>query len=285
VSSSAAQAGAFGREIKGPSALGGDPRRFFSLTWTLAALELKLKFFGSVLGYLWQLVRPLMMFGVLYVVFTEFVKFSAGVEFYGVVLLTGLVLYTFYQESTQAAVESVIQHEGLVRKIHFPRMVIPLSVVLTAAFNLALNSIVVMVFIAAAGVPVRLSWLEIVPILGFLAVFTIGVSMLLSSLYVRFRDVKPIWDVVLQITFYATPIFYPIEIVPSETLRQVLMMNPLAVVVQEARHALIDPTAPSASQALGGKPLLLVPVGIALAIAALGLWVFNREAPRIAEEL
>jgi ABC-2 type transport system permease protein len=285
VSAGAVELESLGRPIRGPSALGGDWRRFLHLTWTLAVLELKLKFFGSVLGYLWQLIRPLMMFGVLYVVFTEFVKFDAGVEFYAVVLLTGVVLFTFFSEATQSAVESVIHREGLVRKIQFPRMVIPLSVVLTAAFNLALNAVVVVIFMLASGVQVRATWIQIVPILALLAVYTTGLSMLLSSLYVRFRDIKPIWDVALQVTFYGSPIFYPIETVPSETLRQLLMMNPLAVVVQETRQSLIDPSAPSAAQAIGGWYWLAIPIGIVVAVAVIGFWVFNREAPRIAEEL
>jgi len=280
-----AQLERLGRPIKGPSALGGDPRRFFNLVWTLATLELKLKFFGSVLGYLWQLMRPLMMFGVLYFVFTEVAKFGTQVPFYGVMLLNGLVMFTFYSEATSAAVDSVVQREGLVRKIQFPRMVIPLSVVLTAAFNLALNFVVVVIFMLANGVSVRLSWLEVIPIVLVLAVFTTGVCMLLSSLYVRFRDVKPIWEVILQVTFYGSPIFYAIEVIPSDRLQKILMCNPLAAIVQQARHALIDPNAPSAAQAIGGAPRLLIPAGIMVIVSAVGFLVFNREAPRIAEEL
>src|SRR5215216_4969160 len=140
-----------GPPIAGPSALGGSPRRFVYLAVTLAVTEFKLRFFGSALGYLWQLVRPVMLFGVLYVVFTEFVKIGGPVPFYPVVLLANIVLFTFVQEGT-GAVGSVVAHEALVRKIQFPRMAIPVSVVLTAGFNLTLNMGVVLTFGIASGV-------------------------------------------------------------------------------------------------------------------------------------
>ena len=124
-----------GERILGPSALAGGPRRFATLAWTMAVLEFKLKFFGSVLGYLWQLMKPLMLFGVLYVVFTQFVRIGAGVAHYPVVLLTGIVTYTFFGEATGGCVTCVVDRENLVRRIHFPRIVIPLSVILTAYFN------------------------------------------------------------------------------------------------------------------------------------------------------
>ena len=127
------------RPIRGPSALGGSPQRFWTLTWTLAVLEFRLKFFGSVLGYFWQLMRPLLMFGVLYVVFTELVRLGGGVNNYPVVLLMGIIIFTFFAEATGTSVTSVPDHETLVRKVHFPRLVIPLSVVLTTYLNFILE--------------------------------------------------------------------------------------------------------------------------------------------------
>jgi len=275
------------RPIRGPSALGGDWRRFVSLTWTLAVTEFRLKFFGSVLGYFWQLMKPLMLFGVLYVVFTEFVRIGGGVPFYPVVLLTGIVIYTFYSEVTAMAVQSVLTRENLVRKIQFPRMVIPLSVVLTGFFNFVLNFLAVLVFMLASGVRPRWSWLELVALVLLLGLLCTGIAMGLSALYVRYRDVAPIWDVVLPITFYGSPVLYPIEAVGerSQTLQHLLMCNPLAAILQQARHALIDPTAPSAAQAIGGAPRLLIPLAILVGVCVLGYLVFERSAPHIAEEL
>jgi ABC-2 type transport system permease protein len=271
--------------VTGPSALGGSPRRFLYLSATLAVTEFKLRFFGSVLGYLWQLVRPLMLFGVLYFVFTEFVKIGEAVPHYPVVLLANIVLYTFFAEGT-GAVSSMVEHEGLVRKIQFPRMAVPVSVVLTAGFNLVLNTIVVLGFALASGVEPRWSWVQAPLLIGLLAIFAMGLAMLLSALYVRFRDVKPIWEVLLQVAFYATPVIYAVETIGvSERVREAIMLSPLAMILQQFRYAVIDPSAPSAGAAAGGAEMLLIPGALLFGVAALGYWYFNREAPSMAEDL
>jgi ABC-2 type transport system permease protein len=271
--------------VRGPAAISGDMHRFFSLTWTLAVLEFKLRFFGSALGYFWQLVRPLLLFGVLYVVFTHFVKFNAGVQYFPAVLLTGIVLFTFFADATNGAVTSVLDRESLVRKIEFPRLVVPLAVVLTSAFNLGLNLLAVMVFVLAVGVTPQLTWLLVPVLLLALVLLATGAAMLLSALYPRFRDIRPIWEVVLQVAFYASPILYAIEVVPDERIRQLMMFSPLGAILEQMRHWLIDPDAPSAAAVIGGTARLLIPVGILIATVAIGFWVFSREAPRIAEEL
>jgi ABC-2 type transport system permease protein len=274
-----------GVRITGPSALGGSPRRFVYLAATLAVTEFKLRFFGSVLGYFWQLVRPLMLFGVLYFVFTKFVKIGEAVPHYPVLLLANIVLYTFFGDGT-GAVSSMVDREGLVRKIQFPRMAVPVSVVLTASFNLFLNLLVVLGFALASGVEPRWSWLEAPLLIALLAVFVVGLAMLLSALYVRFRDVKPIWEVVLQVAFYATPVIYAIETIDvSQRVREAIMLSPLAAILQQFRHAVIDPSAPSAAAAAGGSARLLIPAVLIFGVAALGFWYFDREAPRMAEDL
>lgn len=273
-------------EVRGPSALGQDRSRFVSLLTTLTLTEFRLKFYGSVLGYLWQLLRPLMLFGILYLVFTEFVKFGEGVEHYPVVLLLGVVLYTFFAESVSQSVESVVGREPLVRKVDFPRLVIPMSVVGTALLNFGLNLIVVFVFAIASGVEIQWRWLELPLLIGATAVLASGIAALASALYVRYRDVKPISEVLLQMLFYATPIFYPIELITERTLQKiVLLINPFAVIVQQARHAVVDPSAPSAHTIAGSWLLLGIPFAIGVGLVVLGFWYFNREAPRIAEDL
>ena len=276
---------ALGKPIPGPSALGGDLRRYVYLSYTLAVTDFKLRFFGSVLGYFWQLMRPLLLFGVLFVVFTEFVRIGNTVPHYEVVLLMGLVLFTFFADATSGSVTSVVDRENLVRKIQFPRLAIPTAVLLTAMFNVVLNLVVVFVFVVATGVEPRLSWLELPLLLLALAVFIAGLAMLLSALFVRFRDVKPIWDVVLQGLFYATPVIYAIEVIPSVKAQHIVMLNPVSAIIQQIRHAVIDPGAPTAAQAIGGTERLLIPALVVVGVFALGFWVFNREAPRVAEEL
>jgi ABC-2 type transport system permease protein len=275
------------REVRGPSALGGGARRFFDLLWLISVTEFKRVYFGTVLGYLWSLIRPLMLFGVLLFVFTKVFKIgSAEVEHYPVMLLTGIVLFTFFQESTTNSVTSVVAQEGVVRKTQFPRLVIPLSTVLTGAFNFCLNLVIVVVFLLAFGVDPTWTWLLFPFALVALFVFTAALSMGLSVLYVRFRDIAIIWVVLAQVLFYATPILYPVTAFHDKTYEQLLMVNPLAVIFEQVRvWVLAEPGAPTAAAAAGGVLHLLPALAIYVATCAFGIWIFNREAPRIAEDL
>src|SRR3954453_16071266 len=196
-----------GNRIKGPSALGSDRRRFWHLTWTLAVTDWKLRFFGSALGYLWSVFRPLLLFGVLYAVFTTLLNAGDLVPFYPEALLLGIVMFTYFNEATKGCLTSLVAREPLVRKIEFPRLAVPASGVLTATFNLGLNLLPVFAFLLIDGGTPRWTWLELPLLMAALGIFAMGIGMLLSSLYVRYRDVDPIWDVVLQIMFYAAPVF------------------------------------------------------------------------------
>jgi ABC-2 type transport system permease protein len=278
---------ALGPPIKGPTALGSDPRRLWNLARTMAVSEFKLRYFGSSLGYLWSLMRPLLLFGILYAVFTQIVRIGSGVELYPVALLLGVVLFSFLSEASGAALTSLVDREALIRKVEFPRLAVPLSTVLTALMNVGLNLIAVVVFLLAAGGSVRWSWLEMPLLLAALALLAGGAGMLLSVLYVRFRDVKPIWDVALQALFYASPIFYPIDTVAKhhQTLAHLLMLNPFAAILQQARHALIAPSHPSAAAAIGGGAAILAPIVIGVVVLCAGFAAFHRAAPRIAEQL
>ena len=272
------------RIVQGPSALGADPKRFIALTRTLTLTDFKLKFYGSALGYLWQLIRPLMLFGILLVVFTRFLRFGK-IPHYEVVLLLGIVLYSFLNEAVSGSVDSVVAREPLVRKVQFPRLVIPATVVATAFLNLLLNLVAVFIFALIRGVTPMWSWLELPLILLSATVLAAGIGMIVSCMYVRYRDVRPITEVVLQALFYATPIFYPIERVEPSLRHVMMMLNPFAPIIQWARHAIVDPSAPTPAQAAGGTLNLMVPIAIIIGLFALGFWLFNREAPRIAEEL
>lgn len=273
------------REVTGPAALGGGARRFFELLWLMAVTEFKRTYFGTVLGYFWSLIRPLILFAVLLFVFTKIFRLGSGVDNYPVLLLFNIVLFGFFGESTTAAVNSVLVQEGVVRKTQFPRLVIPLSVVLTGLMNLGLNMIAVFVFLLAYGVDPMWTWLLMPAVLIPLTMFTTGISMLLSALYVRFRDLLIIWTVAVGVLFYATPILYPIEVSTTEGFRAALMANPLAVIFEQARVWIISPSAPDAIEAAGGIERLIPAAVIFTGVCALGWRVFNREAPRVAEAL
>jgi ABC-2 type transport system permease protein len=287
----------------GPNAFGDDLRRFVNLTITLANTDFKLTYFGSALGYVWTLMRPLLFFGVLLVVFSKIFHVGQYIPHYSVTLLGAIIFWTFFLQVTTASVQCLLTREGLLRKMRFPRMVIPLAVALTALYQLALNMIPVFLFAILSGVYPRLSWLELPLLIALLAILAVGVGMVLSVLYVRMRDIQPIWDVIGQILFYATPIIYPAlayggNVPPSPehpsgygtigTLGHLLMCNPLAVIMTQMRKALVggpNEYYPSAAYAIGGAIRLLIPLGLIALTFGFGIWLFNREAPRIAENL
>ena len=286
---------ALGRPISGPEALTHDWGRFWHLTFNIARTEWKLRFFGSVLGYFWQLMRPLLLFSVLYAFFTKIGHVGQGPgsqpgqpnHLYGIQMLGSIVLFMFFAEATGGAVSSVVDKEVLVRKIQFPRMVIPLSIVLGALFNLGLNMIVVVIFALASGVHPMLSWLELPVLIALLAVFATGLAMLLSSLYVYFRDVAPIWEVVSQILFYASPVIVPflsVQHMLSHALVKAYLLNPLASLFEQFRHSFVNHAAPSAVSVLGAGGVLAL-LAIVFGVFALGFVVFNRAAPYVAENL
>ena len=278
-------AAAAAQRVRGPSAIGGDPRRFWNLARTLAATDWKVRFYGSALGYVWSLLRPLLLFGIGYFVFSEVVAVGAGVAHYGVILLLAMILYFFFAEVTGSGATSMVDRESLLRKVGFPRAVVPLAVALVAAMNLALNLVVLAIFVAASGVQPRWSWLALPIPVALMLVFATGVAMLLSALYVRYRDIRPIWEVVLQALFYATPILYPIDAVirHSQELATIALCNPVAALIQESRHLLVGGT--SLTEGLGSTALVAIPVTLLVAVTWLGLRVFDRMAPRAAEEL
>jgi ABC-2 type transport system permease protein len=276
------------RDIRGPSALSGGWRRLWELSYLLASTDFKRAYFGTALGYLWSVARPLLLFAVLLEVFTHVFRLGAQVEHYPVFLLMNMVLFGFFQESSSAAVPSIVGQEGIVRKTQFPRLAIPLAVVLTALFNLVLNLVVVFVFILAFGVSPTWTWLLLPVIIAMMFVITLAVSMIVSSLYPRFRDIGIIWTVFVTALFYATPVLYPIERVEatSHRLAQVIALNPFSPILELARKWIISPDAPAPGSAAAGGPVrLAISLGITLVICVTAVWVFRREAPRIAEAL
>jgi ABC-2 type transport system permease protein len=272
------------REVRGPSALGGGWRRAADLLYLIAVNEFRRSYFGTALGYLWSLARPLMLFGVLLVVFTQAFDLGERVTQYPVLLLLNLVLFGFFQESTSLAVGSILSQESVVRKTQFPRLVIPLAVVLTCLFNLGLNLLVVLGFALALGVSPAWTWLLLPLVLVTLVTITTAVAATLAALNPRFRDTGIIWSVAVTALFYATPVLYPLEILP-ERLSHLLALSPLAPLFELARKWVIDPDAPGPAAAAGGAVWLIVPALLFVAVCVLAAWVFRREAPRIAEEL
>jgi ABC-2 type transport system permease protein len=268
------------RRIRGPSAFGGEWRRFWNLVWLTAAADYKTRYLHSWLGYGWSLLRPLLLFGVLYVVFSQVIGFADQVDNYAALLLFNIMLFQFFSDATGSAVRCVAQ-----RKMQFPRIVIPLSVVLNALLTTLMNLVAALLLITAIGVEPRLTWLLLPVVLLALLILITGTSLALSALFPRFRDVGEIWSVFSRALFYGSPILYPIEFVPGGFRSVVAAVNPLVPIFEQARIWVLDPAAPSMVEAAGGPVGLAIAAGIIAATCAFGLWIFEREAPRIAEAL
>jgi ABC-2 type transport system permease protein len=278
-----------GRQITGPTALGDDPARLWRLAYTLAATDFKLKFFGSFLGYVWQLMNPLLLFGVLFLVFSVGLKLDGGVHYFPEGLLLGIVLYSFFNEATSTAVRSLMQRENLVRKVDFPRLAVPLASVMASVFNLGLNLIPVLVFLVASGGTPQVSWLGSVLVVAVLVLFAFGMSMVLSVSFVRFRDIEPIWSVVLQVMFYSSFVFFTVDSVGNHKHGQlwvdIMMSNPFAAVLAAGRHLFIDASWEAPWQAMSSPWLVAIPGGLIVASVVFGFLLFRAQAPLIAEDL
>jgi ABC-2 type transport system permease protein len=265
------------RDVPGPSALGGGTRRALELLYLIAATDFKKHYFGTALGYLWSIARPLLLFAVLLTVFTQAFDLGDRVQQYPVLLLLNIVLFGFFQEATTQAVSSIVNQEAVVRKTQFPRLVIPLSVVLTSVFNLGVNLVVVFAFLLAYGVDPMWTWLLLPFLLLALAGLTTTVATILSVLFPRFRDTAIIWAVAVTALFYATPVLYPLDVL-SGTLRDLVSLNPLTPLFELARKWIVDPSAPA-------PDLWFIPIVVFAVLCVVAVWIFRREAPRIAEEL
>jgi ABC-2 type transport system permease protein len=266
-----------------PPAVPIEPRTYAQAVFTLAAAEFKLRYLYAKLSYLWAVGRPLAMFAVIYLFTTRVAKFEQG-DHYAVYLLAAIVLWTFVEQATHSSVQALVHHEPLLRKVPINHSIVPLSVVLTALFDLAMNLVAVAVLLAASRVVPRAEWLEVPLLVLVLATLAASLSLALSALYVRFRDLHELWQVITYALFFGTPIFYAIDTLP-EGARRWFLLNPIAAVMTQLRHVLVDPGAPSAAAAMGGARYLLGPLAVMVAAFVLGVWVFRRESPRVAENL
>jgi len=251
----------------------------------IARIEFKLKYADSALGYVWSIAKPMALFSVLYIVFGRFFKLGVGFNNYPVYLLIGIVLWTFFVDATTLCVTSFVSRGALLRKLSFPRIVIPISTAMTAAITLGVNLIPIAIFMAWNRLTPRLEWLALVPLLIELFVFTVGLGVILATLFVRFRDVSQLWELVTQLAFYASPIIIPVGFLPP-WFQPIAFLNPFVQIMQDIRAVLIytQPviTATSVLHTVGGR---VVPIGIAFATLFVGLYLFRRQSPWFAERV
>jgi ABC-2 type transport system permease protein len=216
-------------------------RRNRILLRELVVTEFKLRYQGSVLGYLWSLLKPLLLFAILYLVFVKFLRFGSDIEHFPVYLLLGVVMWSFFTEATTQGMQAIVSRGDLIRKINFPKYIIVISGTISALINLVLNLLVVGVFILVSGVDLHMTLLLLPLNIIELYVFSLAIAFLLAAMYVKYRDVSHIWEVFMQGAFYATPILYPISMVAaqSDIAAKLLLLNPVAQIIQDTRYNLI----------------------------------------------
>ena len=261
------------------------------LLYELVKTDFKLRYQGSFLGILWSVLKPLMLFAVMYMVFVKFLKFTDGTFQYPIVLLLGISLWSFFTEATSVGMQSIVGRGDILRKISFPKYIIILSAMMSSLISLAINLVVVVIFALVRGIDFTpLVLLTPISILQ-LFVLAFGLALILSTLYVKFRDIGPIWEVILQVVFYSMPIIYPISQVANITVlgieaQKLMMLNPIAQTIQDVRRNLISPeTVPTAWQIQDNIFIALIPVMLTILIVIIGALYFHRNSKRFAEIL
>lgn len=254
-----------------------------SILREMVVSDFKVRYQGSVLGYLWSLLRPLFLFLILYIVFTKFLRLGADIPHYPVYLLLGIVLWSFFTEATTIASTSIVQRGDLIRKISIPRYLVVISSNVSALINLAINLLVVFVFAVLNGVDPMKSWLLLPLLIIELFILSISLGFILSAAFVKYRDISFIWEVLLQAGFYATPILYPLSLL-AEKYQKLLLLNPMAQIIQDSRWAIVS------HQTITGWSILryryaIIPVLLTFVFVAIAVPYFKKESKYFGENI
>ncbi len=257
----------------------------------LVKTDFKLRYQGSMLGMAWSVLKPLMLFAVMYVVFVRFLRFGAGIPHFAVSLLLAQTLWAFFQEATSQGMQAIVGRGDLLRKLKFPKYIVVVSSTVSALINLVISLFVVLIFMIVNGVELRPTILLFPLVVVELYIFALGIAFLLSTMFVRFRDIGHIWDVIMQAWFYATPIIYPltqlINVGWLSVAKLVLMLNPIAQIIQDARYLVVTTQTETIWGLVGQQCWLLklIPLLIIVIVLLVGVTVFRRRSPYFAEEL
>ncbi len=253
----------------------------------LVITDFKLRYQNSVLGYLWSLLKPFSLFLIMYVVFVKILPAGGDIPHFGVYLLLGIVLWSYFTEVTNGSIGAIVGRGDLMRKVNFPRYVVILSGSLSAFINLTINLIVVFIFMIINQVDVSKFALLLPIVIAELFLFALALAFLLSALYVRFRDINYIWEVAMQGAFFATPIMYDFGIVFSKSnlVAKILISNPVAQIIQDARYMLITPQTLTSGKVFGSSLGYLIPITIAVVVTVIATIYFRKRSPYFAEEV
>ena len=255
----------------------------------LTKTDFKLRYQGSVLGYLWALLRPLMMFAILYIVFAKLLRFGGDIPHYPVYLLVGTSIWSFFTECTNQGIQAVVSRGELLRKVCFPKYIVVVSATLTAVINMLINLVVIIIFALLDGITPSWTWLLVPLVLFELYILSLGISFLLGAINVRYRDITSIWDVCIQALFYAVPIIYPISMVAasSVTAAKIILLDPIAQVIQDVRFLLVTDQTVTTWNYVGEENIIwkFIPLLITLFVLIWGSWYFRKKSKKFAEEI
>jgi len=251
----------------------------------LVRTDFKLRYQGSALGYAWSLLRPLLLFIILYIVFAKFLKLGTEVPHFPVYLLLGIVIWNFFNEMTVQSLGSIVGRGDLIRKIRIPRWIIVLSTSISTLINLFLNLLVVVVFLFINHVDLLRTTLWLPLILLEVYIFALGLSLFLSAAYVKYRDVNYIWEVILQAGFYLTPILYPLALITNVTFQKLIMLNPMSQAIQDIRYAAVTHQSRTIYQVFEGGWYKFIPFIIVVLVFLIGLTYFRKESKYFAENI
>lgn len=265
--------------------LGNEKHR--AILRAMVSTDFKVRYQNSALGYVWSLLKPLFIFGILYVLFTYgFPQGSRGIQQFGVWLLTGIVMWNFFSEATMVGARSVVDNGQLIRKVAIPRHLLVVASSVSALINLGLGMVVVVAFALLSGIVPTLNWLLLIPIVAQLFLLSIGLALFLSALYVKFRDIAYIWEILLQAGFYASGIIFAITYMPT-TVQKIALLNPVTQIIQEARHALMpgNPASQTIWQTFHNPLIWAVPIIITLLIMVISWGYFMKQQQTFAEDI
>lgn len=253
----------------------------------LTRTDFKIRYQGSVLGYLWALLRPLMMFAILYVVFAKLLRFGGDIPHYPVYLLCGTTMWSFFTECTSQGIQAMVNRGDLIRKICFPKYIVVVSATLTAVINMLINLVVIIIFALINGVTPSLTWLLVPFSILELYILSLGISFLLGAINVKYRDITSIWDVIIQALFYAIPIIYPISMIASSsvTAAKIILLNPISQAIQDIRYNLITPETITTWNYINNHFFQILPVIAVIIILILASLYFRKKSKFFAEDI
>jgi ABC-type polysaccharide/polyol phosphate export permease len=249
------------------------------LIWMLAKTDFKLRYHGSALGYVWAILKPLLMFAILNFVFSSiFNPRNLGGQYYSLQLLVSIVLFNFFSEGTMSGMASLLAKSQLVTKIYVPRWTIILASTVNATLIFLMNLIVVISFFVFKGFFPSFGAITMFIIYMILTyIIILGFAFLTAPLYVRFRDLSMIWEVLITALFYASPIVYPLQLLP-DYIQRVLLINPMAFIIHFNKEGLIN----NHFASFGQNAVFIL---VVFSFFVLGLFSYKKLAPKVAEEI